>query len=75
MKLLGSTNKYVDKDKDGEILPKSESVEVLLVHCNLVKYDYQHRSEAPFSFVPNKQFRQLINISPHPLAMMYTFLC
>ena len=40
MKLLGSTKKDVDKDKDGEIVPKLESVEVVLVHCYLVKNDY-----------------------------------
>ena len=34
MKLLGSTKKDVEKDKDGEIVPKLESVEVVLVHCN-----------------------------------------
>ena len=37
MKLLGSTEKVVDKDKNGENVPKLESVEVILVHCNLVK--------------------------------------
>ena len=37
MRLLGSTKKDVDKDKNGEIVPKSESVEVVLVHCNLAK--------------------------------------
>ena len=36
MRLLGSTKKDVGKDKDGEIAPKWESVEVVLVHCNLV---------------------------------------
>ena len=56
MKLLGSTNKVVDKDKNGENVPKLESVEVVLVHCNLVKNDYQHASKALFSFVPNKKF-------------------
>ena len=35
MKLLGSTKKDVDKDKDGEDVPKLESVEVVLMHCNL----------------------------------------
>ena len=54
MKLLGSTKKDVEKDKDGEIVPKLESVEVVLVHCNLVKNDYQHTSKVLFSFVPNK---------------------
>ena len=72
MKLLGSTKTDVGKDKNGEIVPKLESVEVVLVHCNLVKNDYQHISKVLFSFVPNKQFGQLINISPHSLRMMNT---
>ena len=72
MRLLESTKKDVDKDKNGENAPKLESVEVVLVHCNLVKNDYQHTSKVLFSFVPNKQFGQLINISPHSLTMMTT---
>ena len=72
MKLLGSTKKDVDSDKNSENVPKLESVEVVLVHCNLVKNDYQHTSKVLFSFVPNKQFGQLINISPHSLTMMNT---
>ena len=42
MKLLESTKKDVDKDKDGEKVPKLESAEVALVHCNLLKNDYEH---------------------------------
>ena len=72
VKLLGSTKKDDDKDKDGEIVTKLESVEVVLVHCNLVKNDYQHTSKVTFSFVSNKQFGHLINISPHSLTMMNT---
>ena len=72
MKLLGSIKKDVDKDKDGENVRKLECAEVVLVHCNLVKNDYQHTSKVLFSFVPNKQFGQLINISPHSLTMMNT---
>ena len=72
MKLLGSTNKVVDNDKNSENVPKLESVEVVLVHCNLVKNDYQHASKVLFSFVPNKQFGQLLNISPHVFTMMNT---
>ena len=72
MKLLGSTNKVVDKDKNGENVPKLESVEVVLVHCNLVKNDYQHASKVLFSFVPNKKFGQLLNISSNTLTMMNT---
>ena len=73
MKLLGSAKKVVDKDKDGENVSKLESVEFVLVHCNLVKNDYQHTSKVLFTFVPNKQFWQLINISPHSLSMMNAF--
>ena len=72
MKLPGSTIKDIDKDKNGENLPKIESVETILVHCNLIKNDYQHTSKVLFTFVPNKEFGQLINISPHSLIMMNT---
>ena len=72
MKLLGSTKKDVDKDKNGENVPKLESVEVVLVHCNLVKNDYQHTSKVLFTFVPNKQFGQLINISTYSSTMVKT---
>ena len=69
IKLLGSTKKDVHKNTDGEIVPK---LEVVLVHCNLLKNDDQHTSKVLFSFVPNKQFGQLIYISPHSLTMMNT---
>ena len=72
IKLLESTNKVVDKDKNSENVLILESVEVVLDHCNLVKNDYQHASEVLFSFVPNKQFGQLLNISPHVFTMMNT---
>ena len=60
IKLLGSTKNVVDKDKNSENVPKLESVEVVLVHCNLVKNDYQHASKVLFSFVPNKQYWSVI---------------
>ena len=72
IKLLGNTNKDVEKDKNGEITPKLASAEIVLVHCNLVKNDYQHTSKVLFSFVGNEQFGKLINISPHSLTMMNT---
>ena len=40
MKFFGSTKKDVDQDKDGEHVPKFQSVEVVLVHCNLVNNNY-----------------------------------
>ena len=72
MKLLGSTKKYVDKDKDGEDVAKLESVEVVLIHCNLVNNNYQQASKVLFTFVRNKQLGQLITISPHLLTMLKT---
>ena len=58
----------IKTEKTGKI----RSVEVFLVQCNLIKNDYQHTSKDLFTFVPNKQFGQLINISPHSLTMMNT---
>ena len=56
MKLLGSAKKDFDKDKNGENVPILESAEVVLVHCNLIKNDYQHTSKVLFTFVSNEQF-------------------
>ena len=72
MRVLGSTKKDIDADKNSIDVPKLESVENVLVHCNLVKNDYQYSSKVLFSFVRNKQFGQLINISPNTLTMMNT---
>ena len=63
MRLLGSGKKDVGKDKDGENVPKLEAVKVVLVHCNLVKNNYQHTSKVLLTFVSNKQFGQLSNIT------------
>ena len=54
MRLLGSTKKDYDSDKNSENVSKLESVKVVLVHCNLVKNDYQHTLKVLFSFVRNK---------------------
>ena len=72
MKLLGSTKKDVDQDKDGEDVPKLESVEVVSVHCNLLNSNYQKAPKVLFTFVSNKQFGQLINVVPHSLTMLST---
>ena len=70
MKLLGSTNNSIDKDKNSELVPKLESVEFFLVHCNLVNNSYQQASKVLFTFVPNKKYGQLITVSPHSLIML-----
>ena len=72
MKLLGSTKKDVDKNTDGEKMPKLESVIVVFVHCNLDNNNYQQVSKVLFTFVPNKQFWQLITIAYHSLTMLKT---
>ena len=64
MKLLGSTNSKITKDKNGENVPQLEVVELVLVHCNLVNNDYQQDSRILFTFVPNKTFGSLLEISP-----------
>ena len=72
MQLLGSSKKDIDKNKDGEIVPRLVTVEVVLVHCNLVNNSYQQASKVLFTFVPNKLFGQLITITPHSLTMLKT---
>ena len=72
MKLLGSTKDTIDAHKNRENLPKLENVEVVLVHCNLVNNAYQQYSKVLFTFVPNKQYGQLISISPYSLDFLKT---
>ena len=72
MKLLGSTKDVIDSDKNGENVPRLENVEVVLVHCNLVNNIYQQASRVLFTFVPTKQYGQLISISSHSLVFLKT---
>ena len=72
MQLLGDLKKDFDQNKNGELLPRLETVEVVLVHCNLVNNSYQQASKLLFTFVPNKQFGQLITIAPHSPTMLKT---
>ena len=64
MKLLGSTESKITKDKNGENVPHLEIVELVLVHCNLVNNDYQKHSRILYTFVPNKPFGSLLEVSP-----------
>ena len=72
MKLLGSTKDIIDSDKNRENVPKLENFEVVLVHFNLVNNSYQQASKALFTFVPTKQYGQLISISPYSLVFLKT---
>ena len=62
--LLGSPKNIITKDKIGENVPNLEITEVVLVHCNIVKNDYQEDSWVLHTFVPNKLFRNLLEIAP-----------
>ena len=64
-RLLGSTRKVIDKDENGENVPKSEIADVILMHYNVVNNSYQQASKVLFTFVPDKQFGQLITIAPN----------
>ena len=64
MKLLGSSENKITKDKNGENVPHLEITEVVLVHCNIVNDDYQQSSRVLYTFVSNKPFGSLLEISP-----------
>ena len=72
MKLLGSTSNIIDADKNSENLPRLENVEVVLLHCNLVNNSYQQALRVLLTFVPNKQYGQLISTSPYSLISLKT---
>ena len=73
MKLLASTSNIIDADKNSENVPSLENVEVVLVHCNLVNNSYQQASRVLFTFVPNKQYGQLISISPYSFFFLKNY--
>ena len=73
MKLLGSTEIKITKNKNGENVPHLEVVELVLVHCNLVINDYQQDSRILYTFVPKKPFGSLLEISPTKHIFLKTF--
>ena len=64
MKLLRSTENKISKNKNGENVPHLQMTEVVLVHCNIFNNDYQHDSSILYTFVPNKPFVSVVEISP-----------
>ena len=73
MKLFGSTKSKITKDKNGENVPYLEITEIVLIHCNIVNNDYQQDSRVLYTFVPNKSFGQLLDISPKNFIFLKTF--
>ena len=73
MKLLESTGSKINKDKNDENVPHLEVVKLVLVHCDLVNNDYQQDSRILYTFVPNKTFGSLLEISPTNQVFLKTF--
>ena len=73
MKLLGSTKSKIIKDENGENVPRLEITELVLMHCNIVNNDYQQDSRVLYTFLPNKSFGQLLDISPKKFIFFKTF--
>ena len=70
IQLLGTSKKDIDQNKNGELVLRLETVEVVLVHCCLVNNSYQQASKVLFTFVTNKQFGQFITITSHSPTML-----
>ena len=73
MKLLGNGENKITKDKNSENVPHLEVVELVLVHCNLVNNNYQLHSRILYTFVRNKTFGSLLEISPPNHVFLKTF--
>ena len=72
MKLLGKTKSKITNNKNGENLPHLEVPEVILVHSNIVNNNHQQDSRVLYTFVPNKSFDQLLDISPKNFIFLKT---
>ena len=73
MKLLGSTENEITKDKDDVNVLHLEITEIVLVHCDIVNNDYQQDSRVLYTFVPNKPFGSLLEISSTNHIFLKTF--
>ena len=73
MKLLGNTKNKITQHKNGENVAHLEITKVVLVHCNMVNNDSQQDSRALYTFVPNKPFDALLDISPTSHIFLKTF--
>ena len=73
MKLLGSNKSKITKDKNGENVPYLKTTEVLLLHCNTVTNICQEDSWVLYTFIPNKSFDQLLNISSKNVIFLKIF--
>ena len=63
MKLLESSKSKINKNENGENVPNLKITEAVLVDCNIVNNYCQQNSKTLYTFVPNKSFCQLLDIS------------
>ena len=73
MKLLGSTKSKITKDENVENVPHLGINEVVLIHCNIVNNNYEHDLRVLYTFIPNKLFSQLLDISLKNFISLKTF--
>ena len=73
MKLHGSAENKITEDKNSESMPHLEIAEVVLVHCDIVNNYYQQHLRVLYTFVPNKPFGSLLEISPTNHIFLKTF--
>ena len=73
IRLLESAESKVTKDENCEKVPHLEITEVVLVHCNFANNDCQQDSRVLYTFIPNKLFRQLLDISLKSFIFQNTF--
>ena len=73
MTLLGNTKSTITKDENGENVPNLKITELVLIHCNIVNNDYKQNLRVLHTFVSNKSFGQLLDISPKKIIFLKTF--
>ena len=72
-KFLGFSVNKVTGTGNGDKVPQLETVQTVLVHCNLVDNDYQRDSMILYSFVPDKSFGNILSIQPSDFIWLKTF--
>ena len=71
--MLGTSQKVITGEINGDLVPQMETTDVVLVHCNLVNNEYQQDSRVLYSFVPDKSFGQLLSVTPADFIWLKTF--
>ena len=73
VKLTGSTKSKITENENDENVPNLEIAEIVLIHCNIIDNNYQRNSRVLYTFVPNKLFSQLLDISFEIFIFLKTF--